>query len=130
MLPQQQGVIINTTTGIHPLGKYHGHLFYDTIKVAINRLSFGMAQDCRPFGIVVAALSLGDEHIFMRTWEIDPEADSNTSFQTFSPEYAGRAVVALATDPDVMRKSGYLPFLEVPALAREYGFTDIDGRQP
>jgi hypothetical protein len=68
----------------------------------------------------------------MRTWEPDPaqESDPNTPFYTFSPAYAGRAVVALASDPNVLDKAGQAPSLEVPALAREYGFTDIDGRQP
>ena len=47
---------------------------------------------------------------------------------TESPEYLGRAVVALAADPEVMRKSGEV--LTVGQLAREYGFTDVDGRQP
>jgi NAD(P)-dependent dehydrogenase (short-subunit alcohol dehydrogenase family) len=132
MIPQRRGLIMHTTAGIHPLGKYHGHLFYDTIKVAINRMAFGMAQDCGPYGIAVVALSLGDEKLFMRTWELDPEEqdDPNRAFQTFSPEYAGRAVVALASDPSILSKAGYAPCLEVPALAREYGFTDIDGRQP
>jgi NAD(P)-dependent dehydrogenase (short-subunit alcohol dehydrogenase family) len=133
MLPQRQGLIVNTTTGIPPLGKNHPHLFYDVTKVAINRMSFGMAQDCRPFGIAVVALSLGNEHLWMRTEGIGltrAEAGDELWFQTFSPEYAGRAVVALATDENVMHKSGYQPFLETPALAREYGFVDIDGRQP
>jgi hypothetical protein len=48
--------------------------------------------------------------------------------RTESPRYLGRAVVALATDPDVMTKTGAV--LRVGDLAREYGFTDIDGRQP
>ena len=47
--------------------------------------------------------------------------------KTESTQYVGRAVAALATDPKVMEKSGHL--LEVGDLAREYGFTDIDGRQ-
>jgi hypothetical protein len=45
-----------------------------------------------------------------------------------SPEYIGRAVVALAADPNVMAKSGCV--LTVGQLAAESGFTDIDGRQP
>ena len=132
MLGRQHALIVNTTTGIPPLGKYHGHLFYDTVKIAINRMSHGMAQDCRPYGITVVALSLGDAKLYMRTWELDAEQPANphASFQTFSPEYAGRAVVGLAADPDIMKKSGFVPYLEVPALAREYGFTDIDGTQP
>jgi len=48
--------------------------------------------------------------------------------QTESPDYIGRAVAALASDPAVIRRSGQT--LTVGELAREYGFTDIDGRQP
>jgi hypothetical protein len=46
---------------------------------------------------------------------------------TESPEYIGRAVVALASDPKVMEKSGQV--LTAGDLAVEYGFTDIDGRR-
>jgi hypothetical protein len=45
-----------------------------------------------------------------------------------SPEFIGRAVAALADDPDVMRHTGKV--LVAAALAREYGFTDIDGKSP
>ena len=46
---------------------------------------------------------------------------------TESPEYVGRAIAALAEDPDVMEKSGRA--FRVGELALEYGFTDVDGRQ-
>ena len=45
-----------------------------------------------------------------------------------SPQFIGRAITALATDPDVMKKSGQI--LVAAAVAKEYGFTDIDGKQP
>ena len=45
-----------------------------------------------------------------------------------SPEYTGRAVAHLAADPNVLEKSGRV--LTVDVLAREYGFSDVDGRQP
>lgn len=45
-----------------------------------------------------------------------------------TPFYIGRGVVALATDPNVMEKAGHT--LSAGGLAREYGFTDVDGRQP
>ncbi len=45
-----------------------------------------------------------------------------------SPEFTGRAVAALAGDPQLPARSGQV--LVVAALAREYGFADIDGKQP
>ena len=48
--------------------------------------------------------------------------------RTESPWYVGRAVAALAADPEVMASSGQVP--TVGDLARAYGFTDLDGRQP
>jgi hypothetical protein len=45
-----------------------------------------------------------------------------------SPEFVGRAVVALAADPDVMRHSGKA--LVVASVTRDYGFTDVDGKAP
>lgn len=48
--------------------------------------------------------------------------------QTHSPRFVGRAVVALATDPEVMGKSGGA--FKVGKLGLEYGFTDVDGSQP
>jgi hypothetical protein len=45
-----------------------------------------------------------------------------------SPEFIGRAIAALAADPDVIRHTGTV--LVAAALAIDYGFTDIDGKQP
>ena len=45
-----------------------------------------------------------------------------------SPQFIGRAVAALAADPDIMRRTGQV--LVAAALGQEYGFTDIDGKQP
>jgi hypothetical protein len=73
-------------------------------------MAFGMAQDLRPHG--VAALALAPGHLGVNE----------------STEYLGRAVGALAADPDVPAKSGLT--LTVGDLAREYGFTDTDGTQP
>jgi hypothetical protein len=57
------------------------------------------------------------------------EALGNTDYVNFteSPEYVGRAVVALASDQNMLEKSGSV--LAVSNLAEEYGFTDVDGRQ-
>ena len=124
MLPQRSGLIVNTVAWA--FDKYLGNLFYDVAKAAIIRMAFGMAEELRPHGIAAVALAPG----FMRTERVMAE-HARSPFDlsvTESPEYLGRAVAALAADPEVLTKSGRL--LTAGDLAREYGFTDIDGRQP
>lgn len=106
-------------------GRYIG-VYYDVAKGAIVRMAFALASELRPHGIASVALAPG----FMRTEKV-MEAWNAHHFDlsaTESPEYVGRAVVALAADPEVMSKSGSV--LSVGALAPEYGFTDVDGKQP
>ena len=91
-------------------GAYLGNVLYDTAKAATVRMTYGLAQDLRPHGVAAVALAPG--HLGVNE----------------SPEYLGRAVAALASDPDVLAKSGEV--LTVGDLAREYGFTDVDGTQP
>jgi NAD(P)-dependent dehydrogenase (short-subunit alcohol dehydrogenase family) len=91
-----------------------------------------MAEELRPHGVASVALSPG----WMRTelvlavhgtdeahWRERPELAS-----TETPRYLGRAVVALAADPQVMARSGGV--YRVTDLAAAYGFTDVDGRVP
>jgi NAD(P)-dependent dehydrogenase (short-subunit alcohol dehydrogenase family) len=118
MLPQRRGLIVNTTW---VLSRRHGHAFYEVAKIASHRLVASMADDLRPCGIAVIALSPG----FMRgeRMNLSPEVAATAE----STEYVGRAVAALAADPNVLEKSGGVYI--TPALAREYGFTDVDGKQ-
>lgn len=123
MLSLKRGLIINTT--LWDRDNYLGNFFYDVAKAAVNRMTFGMARELRAHGIAVVALSPG----FVRTERV-MAAHAAHPFDlgmTESPEYIGRAVAALAADPGVMEKSGKI--LTVGDLAREYGFSDIDGRQ-
>ena len=124
MVERAGGLIVNTIAWA--FGEYLGNLFYDTAKGAIVRMSFGMATELRPHGITAVALAPG----FMRTERV-MVAHAAQPFPldgTESPAYLGRAVVALAMDADVLRRSGDV--LTVGDLAREYGFRDLDGRQP
>jgi NAD(P)-dependent dehydrogenase (short-subunit alcohol dehydrogenase family) len=125
MLQQRDGLIINITAWDHD--KFLGNVFYDVAKNAINRLTQGIARELTPYNIAVVALAPG----FMRTERVAAafEAAGNKDYLNFteSPEYAGRAVVALASDPNVLEKSGKV--LTVGDLAEDYGFTDIDGRR-
>lgn len=126
---QGRGLIVTTT--YQDRGRYlKGNLFYDLAKAAMNRLAFGMAEELRPHGVASLAVSPG----WMRTEFVLAayKADEMTwrehpgLARTESPRYVGRAVAALAADPEVMRKSGGVH--NVGDLAVEYGFTDVDGR--
>jgi NAD(P)-dependent dehydrogenase (short-subunit alcohol dehydrogenase family) len=131
MFNQPHGLIINTTLEIDPTF-YDMALFYRTTKLAINYMTFGMAYDLyQRSGYPIAAIALAPG--WMRTEEVLDMFDkgiyvSDQLAETESVEYIGRAVLALATDPNVLEKSGKT--LRVRDLAREYGFTDSDGRQP
>jgi NAD(P)-dependent dehydrogenase (short-subunit alcohol dehydrogenase family) len=125
MLPRRHGLIVNITAWDRD--KFLVNVFYDVAKGAINRMTYGMARELRPHNIAAIALAPG----FMRTERVAAafEAAGNKEYPNFteSPEYAGRAVAALAGDPNVLEKSGRV--LAVGDLASEYGFTDIDGRR-
>jgi NAD(P)-dependent dehydrogenase (short-subunit alcohol dehydrogenase family) len=130
MVQQKKGLILTTT--FWDRGHYlRGNFFYDLAKASMTRLAFGMAQELKPHGVASVAVSPG----WMRTefvlaghktdeahWHERPALA-----RTESPRYLGRAIAALAGDARVMDKSGEV--LRVADLAREYGFTDIDGRQ-
>jgi NAD(P)-dependent dehydrogenase (short-subunit alcohol dehydrogenase family) len=131
LVRQQRGLIVTTT--FHDRGRYlQGNLFYDLAKAAMIRLAFGVGEELRPHRVASIALSPGwmrTELVlaFHRTDEAHWQ-DVPALATTESPRYLGRAVVALATDPDVLARSGAVA--AVGDLARAYGFTDIDGRQP
>lgn len=133
MIERGRGLIVATT--FWDRDRYlRGHLFYDLAKAAITRLAFGIAEELRPHGVASLAVSPG----WMRTelvlqghqtdeahWQERPALA-----RTESPHYLGRAIAALAADDPaaLAGKSGRV--LRVADLAREYGFRDLDGRQP
>jgi NAD(P)-dependent dehydrogenase (short-subunit alcohol dehydrogenase family) len=121
------GLIVSTIAWDHD--KYIGN-FYDVAKHSIIRLLWGVAIELRQHRIATVALAPG----FMRTERVMSHANEEAEWKKIpwlknseSPEYIGRAVAALATDGRLMRKSGKA--FHVGELAREYGFTDIDGRR-
>jgi NAD(P)-dependent dehydrogenase (short-subunit alcohol dehydrogenase family) len=118
MVEAGSGLIVNITW---VLDRPHGHAWYEVVKNATNKMTEQMADDLRPFGIACVAVSPG----FMRLERMDltPELAAKAE----SAEFPGRAIAALASDPGVLAKSGGVYI--TPALAREYGFTDVDGKQ-
>jgi NAD(P)-dependent dehydrogenase (short-subunit alcohol dehydrogenase family) len=128
MLPQQRGLLVSTVAWDHD--KYLGS-FYDVAKHAVVRMIFGMASELRRHHIAAVAVAPG----FTRTERVLAAFSTDEAHWrdfpglqgTETPEYVGRAVVALAADPQVMQKSGRA--FRAGELAQEYGFTDVDGRQ-
>ncbi len=123
---QRRGTRLIVSTVAWAYDEYLANLYYDVSKAAIVRMIGGMAHELRPHWVAAIAVAPG----FMRTERIlavhavHPFDLSTTE----SPEYLGRAVRALAEDERVMEKTGQV--FTVGDLAREYGFTDVDGRQP
>lgn len=121
LIERKQGLVVCTTFADR--NNYLGDLYYDLAKVTISRLAFNMAQEFRPHGVACVALSPG----WLRTERVMASNPGNLS-RTESVEYIGRAVAALAAAPGSMKRTGET--LLVADLAREFGFKDIDGRQP
>jgi NAD(P)-dependent dehydrogenase (short-subunit alcohol dehydrogenase family) len=149
MLKRTRGLVIEITDG--ETLDYRGNFFYDLVKTTVMRLAHNMATDLRgdfrglgalektsvPTNtITVVALTPG----FLRseemlenfgvteaTWQ---EAVTLSPYfaESETPHYIGRAVVALASDPNVHEKNGKA--LSTWHLSREYNFKDVDGRQP
>ena len=148
MLGRSGGIIFEITDG--DAFYYRGNIFYDLVKISAIRLAFAMARELRKRNVVSVALTPGFlrservlEHfgVSEANWKDAAKkagnkgrnsADQNDAPNDFmvseSPRYIGRAVVALAVDPKVKKKSGRV--FSSWALAREYGFTDLDGTQP
>lgn len=134
MVKRRRGLIVEISDGDF-LG-YHGTLFYDLVKTNVNRLAYAMAQELHPYGVAAVAVTPG----YMRTemilahlgvteknWRDGARKDKNV-LRSETPFYVGRAIAALAADPKIMEKTGGL--YGSWTLAREYGFTDVDGSQP
>ena len=147
LMLRRSGIIFEITDG--DAFYYRGNLFYDLVKISVIRLAFSMSRELRKRNITAVALTPGFlrservlEHfkVTEANWKDagkKKNADHNSKNQndapndfmvSESPRYIGRAVVALATDPKVMNKTGRV--FSSWALAREYGFTDLDGTQP
>lgn len=118
MIGAGRGLIVNVTW---VLDRPHGHAYYEVVKNGTNKLTERMAEDLRPHGVACVAVSPG--WMRMARMNLTPEEAAKTE----SPEFTGRGVVALATDGQVLAKSGRV--FPTPVLAREYGFTGIDGSQ-
>lgn len=122
MITQQSGLIVNISFFVAQ--RDDKGVSYAAAKAADDRMATAMAYELREHHVAVVSLYPG----LVRTESVMKSADFFDLSNSESPQFIGRAITALATDPNVMRKSGQI--LVAAALAIEYGFTDIDGKQP
>ncbi|MGW6979212.1 SDR family oxidoreductase [Streptomyces sp. NPDC054932] len=134
MVARRSGLVVEVTDG--NTARYRGSFFYDMAKSAVIRLAVAQAAELRPHGVAAVALTPGFlrseamlEHfgVTEADWRDGAAQDPNFAHSE-SPAYLGRAVVALAADPDVIARTGRA--LATWNLYKEYGFTDADGTRP
>jgi NAD(P)-dependent dehydrogenase (short-subunit alcohol dehydrogenase family) len=141
LVDEPGGLVVEVTDGTadHNASRYRISVFYDLAKIAVSRLAFSQGHELEPFGATAVALTPGWLRSEMMLDNFSTSEENwrdaiarGTAPPDFAlsetPRYVGRAVAALAADPDRARwnqksvDSGY--------LARVYGFTDLDGSQP
>lgn len=122
MVERRRGLIVNLS---HWAAKKRiGNVAYGVAKAATDKMTADMAEELKPHGVAAVALYPG----LVRTEKVMEAAQWLDLSNSESPELTGRAVVALASDPDVLRHTGQVHV--VADLARVYRFTDIDGSTP
>jgi NAD(P)-dependent dehydrogenase (short-subunit alcohol dehydrogenase family) len=131
------GLVVEMTDGTREYNdaRYRNSAFYDLAKTAVLRLAFAQGHELARHGCAAVALTPGwlrSEMMLdaMGVTEENWQQGANPHFAAISesPRFVGRAIAALAADPDVQRHNG--GSFSSGGLAREYGFTDIDGSQP
>jgi dehydrogenase/reductase SDR family protein 1 len=122
MVARRRGLIVNISTWAAK--KHIANVAYGVSKAATDKMTADMAAELKGHGVAVVSLYPG----LVRTEKVMAAAQWIDLSNSESPEFVGRAVAALASDPDVLRHTGNV--LVAAALAREYGFTDIDGASP
>ena len=132
------GLVVEVTDGTDEYNATHYRVsfFFDLAKAAVSRMAFALAHELRPHGATAVSLTPGwlRSEAMLDAYGVTEQnwRDATKSSPHFAisetPAFVGRAVAALAQDPDVSRWSGQS--LSSGQLAKIYGFTDLDGSQP
>jgi NAD(P)-dependent dehydrogenase (short-subunit alcohol dehydrogenase family) len=139
LIRRRGGLVVEMTDGTKEYNaeNYRLSAFYDLAKASVLRLAFAQGKELAPHGCTAVALTPGwlRSEMMLEIYQVteDTWRDAKVGNPHFtaiseSPRFVGRAVAALAADPDVERRNG--GSFSSGGLAREYGFTDIDGSQP
>ncbi|GAA4050949.1 SDR family oxidoreductase [Nonomuraea soli] len=138
LIERPGGLVVEVTDGTteYNTDHYRNSPFYDLAKVAVNRMAWQHAKDLEKYGATAVSLTPGwmrSENMLDHfgvtepTWR-DAIAREPHFAISETPRYVGRAVAALAADPERARWNGRS--LSSGGLAKEYGFTDLDGSRP
>jgi NAD(P)-dependent dehydrogenase (short-subunit alcohol dehydrogenase family) len=141
LIDRPGGLLVEVTDGTtaYNASHYRISVFYDLAKVAVNRLAFSQGHELASHGCTAVAITPGWLRSEMMlegfgvsegNWRsaIDEGRAPPDFAHSESPRYVGRAVAALASDPQRARWNQQS--VTAGQLAREYGFTDVDGSQP
>ncbi|WP_261720277.1 SDR family oxidoreductase [Streptomyces sp. FZ201] len=138
LLRHPGGLVVEMTDGTAEYNRdnYRVSFFYDLAKSSVLRMAFALAHELGPRGATALALTPGWlrsemmlDHFGVREENWRDALDKVPHFAiSETPRYVGRAVAALAADPEVARFNG--ASLSSGGLAQEYGFTDLDGSRP
>jgi NAD(P)-dependent dehydrogenase (short-subunit alcohol dehydrogenase family) len=132
------GLVVEVTDGTDEYNatNYRVSFFYDLAKAGVSRMAFALAHELKPYGATAVSLTPGwlRSEAMLDAYGVTESnwRDATTRSSHFaiseSPAFVGRAVAALAQDPNVSRWNGQS--LSSGQLAKIYGFTDLDGSQP
>lgn len=138
LIERPGGLLIEVTDGTAEYNADHYRLspFYDLAKVAVTRMAWAHAQDLAKHDATSVSLTPGwlRSEMMLEAFGVSEGnwRDATTEVPHFviseTPRFVGRAVAALAADPDRSRWNGQS--LSSGGLAQVYGFTDLDGSQP
>jgi NAD(P)-dependent dehydrogenase (short-subunit alcohol dehydrogenase family) len=139
LIREPGGLVVEMTDGTRSYNEvnYRMSAFYDLAKSAVLRLAFGQSVELAEHGCAAVALTPGWlrsemmlEHygVTEENWRDGAAVNPHFAAISESPRFVGRAVAALAADPELMRRNG--GSFSSGELAREYGFTDVDGSRP
>ena len=132
------GLLVEVTDGTAAYNAEHYRLnpFYDLAKVGVTRMAWAHAKDLAPHGATAVSITPGwlRSEMMLDAFEVTEENWRDAALKsphfviTETPRFVGRAVAALAADPDRARWNGQS--LSSGGLAQVYGFTDLDGSRP
>ncbi|MFI1358866.1 SDR family oxidoreductase [Streptomyces sp. NPDC020898] len=138
LLRNPGGLVVEVTDGTAEYNRdtYRVSFFYDLAKSSVLRMAFALSHELGPRGATAVALTPGwmRSEIMLEHFGVGEEnwRDALERIPHFgiseTPRFVGRAVAALAADPDVARWNG--ESLSSGGLAQSYGFTDLDGSRP